>query len=193
MAKQATPKIQEVKAFARYIHMSPRKLRLVADMIRKARADVALEQLQFSSKNAALPIAKLLNSAIANAVHNFNLNKEDLVVKAITIDGGPVMKRMVPRAQGRAEIIRRRMAHINIILESKPKTKSKKIRNVFAKTTAKSEAQTGKANAKASAEGQETPVEQKNDKPKAAPKNEQSLKKQTSTQKRRLFNRKSGE
>src|SRR5688500_2834949 len=106
MAKYETPKIQEVKAHARFIHESPQKLRLVADLIRKARVDVALEQLKFSSKNAALPIAKLLNSAIANAVHNFNMNKEDLVVRAITVDGGPVMKRMFPRAQGRSEIIR---------------------------------------------------------------------------------------
>lgn len=191
MAKQqATTKPTEVKAYARYIHMSPRKLRLVADMVRKARVDVALEQLRYSSKDAALPISKLINSAIANATHNFSLNREDLVVKAITVDGGPVMKRMVPRAQGRAEIIRRRMAHVNLVLESRPKANSgRKSRSIFTRAAAvkKGEAKPVKA------EVEEGKVEPKNDKPHAAPRNESVLKKQTSTQKRRLFNRKSGE
>jgi large subunit ribosomal protein L22 len=190
MAKQATPKIQEVKAFARFIHMSPRKLRLVADLIRRARVDVALEQLRYSSKNAALPITKLLNSAIANAVHNFSMNREDLVVKAITVDGGPVMKRMLPRAQGRADIMKRRMAHINLILESRPKTKSKKSRSIFTRTSATPATDAAKP---VNTEVEEGKVDQHQDKPKAVPKNEQALKKQTSTQKRRLFNRKSGE
>lgn len=189
MAKQEIPKIQEVKAHARFIHVSPQKLRLVADLIRRARVDVALEQLKFSSKNAALPIAKLLNSAIANAVHNFNLNREDLVLTAITVDGGPVMKRMFPRAQGRSEIIRRRMSHINITLISKPKTKSKKTRSIFNRTTGKPSPE-GKL---AKNEVEEGKVETKNDQSRPAPKSEEKIKKQTSTLKRRLFNRKSGE
>jgi large subunit ribosomal protein L22 len=201
MAKQETTKTvakeksgparggQEVKAHARFVHASPQKLRLVADLIRRARVDKALEQLKFSSKNAALPISKLLNSAIANAVHNFNLNKEDLVVKAITVDGGPVMKRMFPRAQGRAEIIRRRMSHINIILESRPKTKStKKSRSVFvAKEQPDNEAKP------VNNEVEADKVENKNDHQHAAPRSEERVKKQASAVKRRLFNRKSGE
>lgn len=192
MAKQATQKPIEVKAFARYIHISPRKLRLVADLIRKARVDVALEQLRFSSKSAALPMTKVLNSAIANAVHNHDMKKEDLVVKAVTVDGGPVMKRMFPRAQGQGFIIRKRMSHINIILESKPKTKSKKTRTIFARTA---EQDKSKAEAKAAKnEVQEGKMDIKNDAaPRVAPKSEEKIKKQTSTLKRRLFNRKSGE
>jgi large subunit ribosomal protein L22 len=189
MAKYEIPKIQEVKAHARFIHESPQKLRLVADLIRRARVDVALEQLKFSSKNAALPIAKLLNSAIANAVHNFNMNREDLVVRAITVDGGPVMKRMFPRAQGRSEIIRRRMSHISVTLESKPKTKSKKTRSIFNRTTGKPSPE-GKQPKNEVEEGK---VENKNDHQHAAPKSEEKIKRQTSTLKRRLFNRKSGE
>ncbi len=189
MAKQETPKIQEVKAFARYIHVSPRKLRLVADLIRRARVDVALEQLKFSSKSAALPISKVLNSAIANAVHNFNLNKEDLVVKAITVDGGPVMKRMFPRAQGQGQIIRRRMSHINVILESKPKTKSNNRRSIFSRTAAAG----AKDTKVVKNEAEEGKVESHNDSPKTAPKSGEKIKKQTNTLKRRLFNRKSGE
>src|SRR3989344_6571204 len=98
MTAQEKPQVKEVKAFARYIHVPPQKLRLVADLIRKSRVDQALEQLNFSSKKAALPITKLLNSAIANAMHNFDLNRDDLVIKSITVDGGPVMKTMTPRA-----------------------------------------------------------------------------------------------
>lgn len=201
MAKQATTKTpvkngtaasgQEVRAHARYIHASPQKLRLVADLIRRARVDKALEQLKFSSKNAALPIAKLLNSAIANAVHNFDLKKEDLVVKMITVDGAPVMKRMFPRAQGRAEIIRRRMSHINIILESRPKTKStKKSRNVF---VAKEQAEKDQEAKPVQNQVEADKVEMKNDHQRPAPRSEERVKKQGSAVKRRLFNRKSGE
>jgi large subunit ribosomal protein L22 len=193
MAKQETPKIQlQVKAFARYIHVSPRKLRLVADLIRKARVDVALEQLKFSAKSAALPMTKVLNSAIANAVHNHSLNKEDLVVKAVTVDGGPVVKRMFPRAQGRSEIIRHRMSHINITLESKPKTKSKKARSMFNAFGTKKTDNTKEVK-QVKNETDEGKVENRKDSPHPAPKTEGTLKKQTSALKRRLFNRKSGE
>jgi large subunit ribosomal protein L22 len=194
MAKQEIPKLIEVKAFARFIHMSPRKLRLVADTIRKSRVDRALEQLKFSSKNAALPISKLLNSAIANAVHNHNFNKEDLVVKAITVDGGPVIKRMFPRAQGQGQIIKRRMSHINIILESRPKTKSKKSRSIFSrintttKEGVKNDNKTGETEVM-----QEGKTENRKDTPHNAPKSDEKIKRQTSSLKRRLFNRKSGE
>jgi large subunit ribosomal protein L22 len=196
MAKQQTPKpAVEVKAHARYIHESPRKLRLVADLIRKARVDAALEQLRYSAKSAALPLAKVLNSAIANAVHNHNLNKEDLVVKAVTVDGGPVLKRMFPRAQGQGFIIRKRMSHINIVLESKPKTKSKKSRSIFSRTTAqlKDEKAVKAAKAPKDEEIEEGKVEAHNDAPRTAPKSGEKIKRQTNSLKRRLFNRKSGE
>jgi large subunit ribosomal protein L22 len=194
MAKQETPKpAVEVKAFARYIHTSPRKLRLVADVIRKARVDVALEQLKFSSKSAALPITKLLNSAIANAVHNHNFNREDLVVKAITVDGGPVLKRMFPRAQGQGFLIRKRMSHINIVLESRPKTKSKKSRSIFSRTAAQTQTKDAKHTHEKDEIVEEGKVEAKNEAPRVAPRSEEKVKRQTNTLKRRLFNRKSGE
>src|ERR1041385_2201427 len=118
MADKNIPQQKEVKAFARYIHMSPRKLRLVADLVRLKQVDLALEQLRFASKKAALPLAKAINSAVANAVHNFNLNKEDLFIKSLTIDGGPVYRRYAPRAQGRAFVERKRTSHINVVLAS---------------------------------------------------------------------------
>src|SRR5258708_1819000 len=110
---------KEVKAHARYIHVSPRKLRLVADLVRQHPVDQALEQLRFSSKNAAIPLAKAINSAVANAVHNFNMTKENLFIKAITVDGGPVFKTYAPRAQGRAFVERKRTSHITDTWESR--------------------------------------------------------------------------
>src|SRR5690348_7211532 len=132
MADKTPKKIEEVKVFARYIHMSPRKLRLVADMIRNHAVDQALEQLRFSSKNAAMPIAKAINSGIANAQHN--LDRGVLYIKSLTIDGGPVYKRYAPRAQGRAFVERKRTSHINLVLGTRQQAKSR--RSIFQRRTA---------------------------------------------------------
>ncbi len=194
MAKEAvktykTEDRKQIKAFGRFIHMSPRKLRLVADLVRKTRVDAALEQLRYSSKNAALPIAKVINSAIANAIHNFNLKKEDLFVKAITIDGGPVYKRMEPRAQGRGFIVRKRTSHINVILEARTHTNKKPRRSIFAARTAKAEIESTN---KPDDEINEGKADSKKGKPVTGPKSEQKIKQNLIGLKRRLFNRKSG-
>lgn len=112
----------EVKAKARHIHMSPRKVRLVVDVIRGKRVADAQTQLQFMKKSAALPVLKLLNSAVANATHNFQLEPSNLVVKTITADEGPTLHRWTPKAQGRATPIRKRTTHISIILEDSSTT-----------------------------------------------------------------------
>lgn len=106
----------EVKAKAKYIRMSPRKVRLVADVIRGLGFDKAMEQLMHNKKLAAKPIIKLLKSALANAENNFELKKDNLFVKIITVDEGPTLKRWMPRARGRATPIRKRTSHIEIIL-----------------------------------------------------------------------------
>ena len=100
--------------------MSSRKVRLVIDLIRGARVEKAQTQLRFANKLAAEPVLKLLNSAIANAVHNFQLNKDELKITAITADEGPILDRWHPRAHGRAMPIRKRSTHISIILEAIP-------------------------------------------------------------------------
>ncbi len=110
----------QVKAHARHIRMSSRKVRLVIDLIRGARVEKAQTQLRFANKLAAEPVLKLLNSAIANAVHNFQLNKDDLKITSITADEGPILDRWHPRAHGRAMPIRKRSTHISIILEAVP-------------------------------------------------------------------------
>lgn len=106
----------EVKASARYIRISPRKVRLVASLIRGLKIKPALAQLQFVGKLAATPVRKTLESAVANATHNFDLAEDNLYIKEIRIDGGPVLKRWLPRAHGRATPLLKRMSHIMITL-----------------------------------------------------------------------------
>lgn len=106
----------EVKAFARHIHMSPRKIRLIAGLVRGMDVDRAAAQLRFYSKAAARPVAKLLQSAVANASHNFKMSADGLYIKTITVDQGPTMKRWRARAFGRAAEIKKKSSHISIVL-----------------------------------------------------------------------------
>ena len=117
---------QAVTAKLSYLRMSPRKARLVVDMIRGRRVAKALEILTLSKKTAARPIMKLLNSAIANAQHNFKLGTENLAVTTIMVDGGPMLKRWMPKAFGRAGEILKRTSKIEIILEERVEGKNRK-------------------------------------------------------------------
>lgn len=106
---------------------SPRKVRLVADMVRGKSVEKALSELAFLNKRAADPFKKFIESAVANAEHNFKAHREDLTIKEIRVDKGIVMKRFMPRAFGRAYPIRKRASHLKIVLETKedvtPETK----------------------------------------------------------------------
>lgn len=106
----------EVKAKAKFIRMSPTKIRLVANLIKKLPAAKALDQLAFSGKRAAGPVVKLIKSALANAEHNFELAKDNLFIKEITVNQGPTLKRWLPRAHGRATPIRKQLSHVNLVL-----------------------------------------------------------------------------
>lgn len=108
--------ITEIKAFARGIHMSPRKVRAVANLLKNLPVDEALVNLAFTPRKAALPIKKLVASGIANAKHNHQIEEARLFVKSLTVDAGQAMKRFKPRAQGRAFPIKRRTSHINLVL-----------------------------------------------------------------------------
>lgn len=101
------------------LRISPRKVRLVAGLIRGLKVGEAQKQLNFLGKRSADPILKLLNSAIANAKNNAKMSEGDLVVSEIFVDGGPVLKRHMPRAFGRAFAIRKRTSHITLILADK--------------------------------------------------------------------------
>lgn len=96
--------------------MSAQKVRLVLDLIRKMPISAALDQLKFNQKKASGPVAKLLKSAIANAVNTYNLEKSNLYIKSISADEGVTLKRWMPRAHGRASAIRKRACHIHVVL-----------------------------------------------------------------------------
>ncbi len=107
----------EVRAELNYVRVSPRKVRLVADMIRGAGVLKAKTQLKFLPKKISGMLLKLLDSAIANAKHNFSLAEANLYVAKIFVDGGPILKRMRPRAFGRSAGINKRTSHITIVLD----------------------------------------------------------------------------
>jgi len=109
-----------------YLRMSPRKVRLVANLIKGLDVVEAKHQLRFLTKKAALPLAKLLDSAVANAKHNFNLDKNNLYIAKILVNQGPTLKRWMPRAFGRATPIAKRTSHITLVLEEKIKLPKKK-------------------------------------------------------------------
>ncbi len=106
----------EIKAKAKFIRMSPRKVRLIAALVRGKKLDVAIDQLKFAGKFAADPVRKLLESAAANATHNFELSIDNLFIKEIRVDQAPTLHRWLPRAHGRATPLRKRSSHINVIL-----------------------------------------------------------------------------
>ena len=106
----------EVRAASRYIRVSPRKLRMVADLIRGKRVEEALNILTFIPKASAKTVTKLLKSAVANVGQNESIDVDTLFIKTIFVDGGPALKRFRPRAMGRASRIRKRMSHISVTL-----------------------------------------------------------------------------
>lgn len=115
----------QVKAQLKYLRMSPKKLRLIADIIRGMKVEQALDNLSFINKLAKRPVIKLINSALSNAVNNFNLKKENLYIKEIKVDMAGMLKRWAYKAHGRATPLRKRNAHILIVLDELVPTKVK--------------------------------------------------------------------
>lgn len=108
----------EAKAVVRHVRISPRKVRIVADMVRGKNVDDALNMLKLLPKRSAKVIAKLLTSAAANA-EDLSKGKTDvdaLIVQTIHVDNGPLLKRWMPRAMGRANRIQRRTSHITVVV-----------------------------------------------------------------------------
>ena len=106
----------EARAKLRYIRVTPRKARLVVDVIRGKRAGDALNILRFMPQHASKVVEKLLKSAIANAEQKNISDVDKLKITTAFVDQGPVMKRMMPRAMGRANVIRKRTSHITLVL-----------------------------------------------------------------------------
>jgi len=109
----------EAVAKAKYVRISPRKARLVADAIRGMKVEEALNKLKFTPKKAAGIFSKVLDSAVANAGQRPDIDVDRLYVKRAYVDGGPTMKRWRPRAMGRAYIIRKRTSHITVVLDER--------------------------------------------------------------------------
>jgi large subunit ribosomal protein L22 len=112
----------EATAHLKYLRITPRKVRVVADLIRGKKVGAALNMLAYVEKRAALPLAKLLRSAVANADQKSKgqLDVDTLYVRELTVDQGPSMRRFMPRALGRAYKITKKTSHITIIVGEKP-------------------------------------------------------------------------
>jgi len=107
----------DVQAKGRYVRVSPRKARLVADLVRGKNAEQAIDILKFTPKKAAKDITKVIKSAVSNAEENHGVRDVSVLkIKEIKVDGGPVLKRFMPRAYGRATMIRKKTSHITVVL-----------------------------------------------------------------------------
>lgn len=139
----------EIKAHAKFLRLSPRKTRMVLNTVKEKRALDAVALLSLQPQKASREIIKLLNSAMANAQHNFGISKNELVIKSISADIGPTFKRYKPRARGSADVIKRKMTHLTVILESVPGAKReiakpKKTESEVLEKTTKGETKTEK-------------------------------------------------
>ena len=114
-----------MKAILKNYRQSPRKVRLIADLIRGKKVDAAKTELAFLIKRGALPFSKLLDSAVATARTNFNADTEALYVDTVTVDPGVTLKRRMPRARGSAFLIRKRTSHVVLTLSANPKKSNK--------------------------------------------------------------------
>lgn len=109
----------EARAITRYVRLSPRKARLVADQVRGKPVEEALNILKFVPQRSAAVVAKTLRSAVANAEATQSVDVDRLYVKRITVDEGGMWKRFMPRAMGRATRIRKRLSHITVVVDEK--------------------------------------------------------------------------
>ncbi len=111
--------MSEARAVAKYIRISPRKVRDVVDLIRGKKVGEALAILKFTPKRASTAVVKVVKSAAANAEHNLEMSKDDLFIAEAYVDQGPTLKRFSPRAMGRADLMKRRTSHITVVVREK--------------------------------------------------------------------------
>jgi large subunit ribosomal protein L22 len=107
----------EVRAYTRHAKVSPKKARLILDEIRGKRVDEAMALLRFMPTPHARTVAKVVRSAAANAENNFNMQPRNLRISRAFVGDGPMYRRMLPRARGRADIIRRRRSNITVVVQ----------------------------------------------------------------------------
>jgi large subunit ribosomal protein L22 len=109
-------RMTHISAHLHYLRMSPRKVRLVADTMRGRGVQDATTVLSLMPKAAAVPLKKLLHSAVANARHSFGVTQEQLMIDSVKVDPGPMLKRWTPKAFGRAAPVKRRSCHVGLVL-----------------------------------------------------------------------------
>ncbi len=109
----------ETRAKTKFLRVSPRKVRLVVDQIRGKEVEAALNILKFTPKRSAALVTKVLRTAIANAESTQSVDVDRLYVKQVTVDGAGMWKRFMPRAQGRASRIRKRLSHVTIVIDER--------------------------------------------------------------------------
>jgi len=126
-----------VTAKLRYLRIAPRKVRLVADLIRGKTVEEAQTILNFTIKKTAQPLLKLLKSAIASAKHNYQLEESNLYISKITVDEGPKLKRWRARARGMTSEIQKKTSHVTLVLEEIVKKPPKKVKKVKPKVIKK--------------------------------------------------------
>jgi len=109
----------EAKSIGRYLRVSPFKARQVVDLVRGKDIDEAVAILRYTNKKSSPLINKIVKSAIANAEHNYDMDADELFIYKIFVDEGPTLKRMRPRAYGRADVRRHRTSHITVVLKER--------------------------------------------------------------------------
>jgi large subunit ribosomal protein L22 len=186
--KTESPRL--VMASARDLHIAPRKMRLVTNLVKNMNALDAMVQLQHTEKKASPMLIKLIQSAVANAKNNFSMDPQHLFIKSISADMGKVMKRYFPRARGSAFEIRRKMSHINIVLEERKKGKASKVKAGFLNKPKEDEKKVPNVDQQDAVH--EKPVKEEGKKSQVF-KTDEQIKMSKVANKRRLFNRKTGE
>ncbi len=117
----------EARAVQRYIRRAPRKLRLVADAVRRMNVEEALNTLKFMNKAGSVDVSKVIRSAVGNLRDKFEdetFDENELVIKTLMVDEGPTLKRIQPAPQGRAHPIRKRMSHITVVIAKKEESEN---------------------------------------------------------------------
>ena len=109
----------EARAIAKFIRVSPRKARMVVDLVRGKKLEEALAILRYTPNKATAAVTKVVKSAAANAEHNYEMDRDEIFISAIYVDQGPSLKRVMPRAMGRADIIKRKTSHITVVVSDK--------------------------------------------------------------------------
>ncbi len=133
----ASPPLKRATVQLNYLRIAPRKVRLIADLLKGLPVNEAEAQLLLQRRRPAKPLLKLLRSAAANAMHNSHLNPEKLYVESVRVDQGPMIKRVLPRARGMATPIQKKMSHVTLVLAENPGLKPMRFKIAVSKKVKK--------------------------------------------------------